>query len=158
MPTMTRPSVPLLSSTISSAMRRSVRSNARASRTVDCFGAAAMVRAIWAARVSNSSAWSAERLAQRRLAVLGRVDAAQRAVSIAPIEQPVHRRANDSVALAGRPTESVRVGDAYPPACRLDQPPPLEGRERFGDAGAPDAEHLRDEIVRELQRLATQPI
>src|SRR5918998_1596044 len=36
MPTITRPSVPSFSSTISSAMRRSVRSIARASSTVVC--------------------------------------------------------------------------------------------------------------------------
>ena len=56
MPTMTRSSVPSFSSTISSAMRRSVRSNARASSTVDCFGGAAMVGAIWAIEWLNGSA------------------------------------------------------------------------------------------------------
>jgi len=48
--------MPLFSSTISSAIRRSVRSNARASSTVDCFGGAAMVGAIWAIECMNGSA------------------------------------------------------------------------------------------------------
>src|SRR6185437_6663766 len=56
MPTMTRPSVPSFSSTISSAMRRSVRSNARGSRIVACREGEDMVGAIWVKRGVNGSA------------------------------------------------------------------------------------------------------
>src|SRR5262245_50869943 len=114
---MTRSSVPLFSSTISSAMRRSVRSNARASSTTDCFCAAAMVRAIWTIQTSNGSAHPAHARASR----IG-------------LDQALHGTTNDRVARARNGLESRAIDHRDATAPHLDEPTLLQAAERLGHA------------------------
>src|SRR6185503_970504 len=134
---MTRFSVPLFSSTISSAMRRSVRSNARASSTV-CGFAAAMVRPICDNRAANGSearagrCRSAERRAQCRLAVLGRLHARERIPHRFAAQQPSDDALNDGEALAATAFQSRPVDHLDAPAAHLDEAALLEQAERLG--------------------------
>src|SRR5215467_8460679 len=143
-PTMTRSSVPLFNSTISSAIRRSVRVNARASSTIDCFEGGAIVRPICPIRATNGSG-------RASLRVGSHLHARRRGVRwFALLEQAMDDAANDRIALARRPLQPVTLDDPDAAAAGLNQTISLELPERFRHTCAAHTEHLRDEVVREL--------
>src|SRR5215831_13287243 len=155
-PTMTRSSVPLFNSTISSAIRRSVRVKARASSTIDCFEGGAIVRPICPIRATNGSG---RRPRETSLHVGSHLHPRRRGVHwFAALEQAMDDAANDGIALACRPLESLTLDDPDAAAARLDETISLELPERFRHACAAHTEHLRDEVVRELHDAHVQTV
>src|SRR3954468_5673131 len=101
------------------------------------------------------------RLAPRLACALFRdapADPREQRRGILAVEEPLVLAAHDPVALAALPFEVPALEDVDLAAVRRDQTVRAQLREDLRDAGAPHAEHLREELVRERESGRAQPV